>query len=241
MGSLRPWDDEARAGAFKGFPLAIVATGPSFDLVPRWLLEKFHVFALNAAITEFWNHECGCTWVCHDLWKIWRHDLRSRIKGYDRWNLITRRVYVPGEFGAVPWKAPDGSRVEERFVPAMRESDAARSDINWYNELEGEDGHLKAEEGVLEVALTAARVWGFSPVVIVGADLAPGKRLQYAKPWKWKRCAIKPPKFARMREALHRNRERWPDDTYLVESGWKDSPFKALSVEGLKGLVSRLP
>ena len=226
------WDGPALIGAYAGRPLAIVATGPSYETFPRAALDGIPVFALNAAITEFTEH-ADVTWICHDLHKIWQHNFRQRLRRYRRWRLVTRRVYVPGKFGAIAYRDVGGGRVPARFPYVIDAADLARvARLFWYAELPDQDGFLRAEETVLEIALRVARAWGFGPVVIVGADLAPVAGRAYAAPWAWKRCKIKPEKFRAMRGALARGRPEFPRDTFLLAGAWNGAPFPVLDAAG---------
>lgn len=228
---LIQWNLESLRNQHQNKPLAIVATGPSFSLLDRTSLQGCHVFALNAAITELHNHSDGLHWVCHDFHKIFRHDLRGRIGSYEEWDLITRRVNIPGHFGNVPWRGVGGGQVRHRFPHPMKAQDLARSTVYWYNELKKQEGFLLAEEGVLEIALEVATFWGFSPIVLVGVDMgAVVDGLLYAKRFRWKKCHIKPGKFAAMKNALIKKRGRWAQEIFTLSPYWSGK-FEPISQE----------
>lgn len=217
------WDDPTLLGSKRGRPLAIVGTGPSWDGFDRRQLQGLDLFALNAAITEL--HEVNPYWFCHDLFKIWKHDFRRRIKGWPRWQLVTRRAYLPGPFGAVPYME-HGQRINRRINGGMSARDLARpGTYYWYTEFPDLPGAIHAEQTVLEAALDVATGWGYSPIYLVGIDMGagPGGQL-YGRSWKWKTCHIRDGKFAAMREALRRNRARWPAEVFTLSPYWT-GPF----------------
>lgn len=210
-------------------PAAIVGPGPSFDDFPREALERLPVVALNAAITEVWKGP-GRVWACHDIHKIWRDRFEERIRGYRDWTLLARRVALPGKIGDGPYRAVGGGVERGPFAPRLAtERLRACAEVRWYSELPDQSGYLLARETVLEIALEALTLWGARPIVLVGVDMGPGAG--YARPWKWKRCLIRPPKFAAMRQALIEGRARWPEDVLVAGTGWKGCPFDVVTAE----------
>jgi hypothetical protein len=213
---------------FHGTPLAILCTGPSYDAFDLKLIDGWHVFAINAAITEVYQRP-DTFWVCHDLWKIWKSGLAKRIPGYDSWNLITRRVYLPGQFGAIDYRAVGGGRIRKRFQYTIDKGRIRISRIWWYTELSDQEGYIQAEETVMEIALDVATCWGFSPIVIVGMDMGPKV---YSSKWDWKSCKIRPDKFERMKAVLVRERDRWSRKIYTLSPHWSGS-FERIGLDDL--------
>jgi hypothetical protein len=223
---LVPWNDPTLLGSKRGRALAIVGTGPSWDSFDRSQLAGVDAFALNSAITELCRRGGEDTyWVCHDLPKIWKHGFRAQLGHWKRWRLVTRRAYLPGDFGAVPYME-HGERINQRIGGGLRAAElSAPGTWYWYTEFPDLPGAIHAEQTVLEVALDVATGWGYSPIYLVGIDMGagPGGSL-YGRSWKWKPCRIREGKFAAMREALTRNRPRWPEAIYTLSPNWS-GPF----------------
>lgn len=242
---LKRWDHPDHAGSWAGRPAAIVAPGPSFDDFPREALAGTRVIALNAAVTEAWKAvgEAGeCVWACHDVHKIWRDGFEARIKGYEGWRLLTRRVVLPGRIGDGPYRAVGGGVERGPFPHRISWEHMRRCRaIWWYSELEGQDGYLRATETVLEIALEAVVALGASPVVLVGIDLTPRAGAPYGRPWAWKRCQISGAKFAAMRRAMAEGRERWPKDVVLAGAGWPGCPFEAVAPAEAAAVLAGAP
>lgn len=229
--TIRRWDEPALVGHLAGRPAAIVAPGPSFDLFDKNALAVGPIVALNAAITECWRNP-SAVWACHDIHKIWRDRFEDRLAGYAGWQLLTRRVALPGKLGDGPYRAVGGGVEPGPFAPRLSAFRLARArDVRWYSELESQGGYLKATETVLEIALEALTLWGASPIVLVGVDLSPVDGQSYGRPWRWKRCQIKGDKFAAMRRALDAGRKRWPKDVVVAGAGWKGMPFGRVTPE----------
>jgi hypothetical protein len=236
--TIRPWDDPALAGHLAGRPAAIVAPGPSFDLFDRSALASCHLVALNAAITECFRNP-RAVWACHDIHKIWRDRFEDRIVHYKGWQLLTRRVALPGKLGDGPYRAVGGGVEPGPFPSRLSPLRLGRArDVRWYAELEGQAGYLRATETVLEVALEALTLWGARPIVLVGVDLAPGAEGAYARPWRWKRCLIKPGKFKSMRRAMAEGRSRWPGEVVVAGPGWKGCPFDRVTPEEAAAMLA---
>lgn len=221
-GRLRPITDPSYRERFAGRPLGIVGTGPSYAMVGREALRGCRLMALNAAITVLWD-EPDVWWACHDLWKS--SDTLCRIRRWRPWRIVTRRCYLPGKLGDGPWLDVDRNVVRDPFPWRLRDA-PPDTEVAWYldsREL-GEAG-LIVGETVLEVALDVATLWGASPIVVVGADLAPAGRQSYAADWAWKRCSIRPDKFAAMRRSIATARPRWPSDVLWASPTWREAPF----------------
>jgi hypothetical protein len=237
--AIRAWDDSALVGHLSGKAAAIVAPGPSFDLFDKSALATGPIVALNAAITECWRNP-SAVWACHDIHKIWRDRFEDRIGSFKGWQLLTRRVALPGKLGDGPYRAVGGGVEPGPFAPRLSPLRMGRArDVRWYSELEDQPGYLRATETVLEVALEALTLWGASPIVLVGVDLQPGTKGAYARSWAWKRCLIKPGKFKSMRRAMAEGRSRWPKEIVLAGAGWKCCPFECVKPENAAHLLSR--
>jgi hypothetical protein len=230
------WNDPSLENFYKDKPLAIVGTAPSYDLLEPGCFKSFHVFALNAAITELWetSFHSGLHWVCHDFHKIMRYGLRQKVEGWPLWKVITRRVNIPGKFGNIPYRAVGGGRHTRRFPEPMSEKDLGRSNLWWYSELKEQEGFMLALEGVLEIALEVATFWGFRPIVLAGVDLRKHEGQAYGKPWGWKPCKIRRGKFEAMQKVFRDHRKRWPKEVYVCSPWWDDCPFE--KVESLADL-----
>lgn len=239
--NLVPIDDPAAGEPWRGRPLAIVATGPSYDLLPAATLEGVRVWALNAAITEFVRRR-DVLWVCHDLWTIFRGPFGGLISGYRPWRVVTRRAYVPGPFGDVEWKGLDrdaeGRRIQVRrrepFPWRMRNAPPG-STVYWYCEWDDLPAPMRTVSSVIEIALDVAALWGAGPIVLVGFDGGPvrigGREVGYGSPWAWKPCALNAAKALEIREAVAANRARWPAKILTTSPHWPGSPFERTSVE----------
>lgn len=231
MFKLIQWNAPEERGRRAGKPLAIVATGPSYDLVGRTELEGWTVLAVNAAITEFQHHP-DAYWVCHDWWKIFRHDMRGRLANSAPWRVVTRRVYVPGKFGDVRSLNADKTLCERPFPHRILPVDQLRiGDLRWYSEVDGDPGYCHAEETSVEVALEVATWWGADPIVLIGVDMKREKDASYATPWRWKTCHINVFKFAKMRRAFEQFRDRWPARVFTVSRTFhgKFTPLASLA------------
>lgn len=227
MTAIRKWNADELKGFRKDRKAVIVSTGPSYDdFREHEKLLDYDVFAINAAITEL-KHLTNVWWVCHDLFKIWRHGFRKRIAGYENWRLITRKVYLPGNAGNVPYRAVGGGRISEPFNWRIDKTDMANiASLNWYTELPELDGYMRPTETSVEAALDVLAWWGYDRIAIVGVDCGPVDGRSYACPWEWKRCAIKPHKFKSMANSLKHKRKSWPEDIFSLSKNWRDCPFK---------------
>jgi hypothetical protein len=222
------WNDPILRNTWTGRsnPLAIVATGPSYSETDLHALDRFHVFAINAAITEHWRHP-SVWWVVHDLFKIWRGPFEKKVTGWRSRRLITRKVYLPGRAGDCPYRAVGGGQIKKPFEWRLPPAQvAATEEYTWYTELPGQDGYMEPTETSVEAALDVATWWGFEPIVLVGVDLRPVEDQKYAEPWRWKRCAIRPRKFEAMRRQFKQRRSQWPEHVYHTSPYWKESPFQ---------------
>ena len=229
--SLTRWNDPALKDSHKGEPLAIVATGPSYDQFKPKLLDGMYVFAVNAAITEF-CHKKDVTWICHDLHKILRQGIKKHLPTYKWWNLITRRAYIPGEFGNIPWAGVGWIPQKGNFPFKMDKTDLDRSTIYWYADLDSQEGFCLKSETAVQIALEVGTFWGFSPIYLVGVDMDQA----YGRPWKWKHCKIKPLKFEKMKSSFIKMRPRWAEDIYTLSPFWP-GPFKPISTADFKQRV----
>jgi hypothetical protein len=225
---LVQWSSPDIQGFRSGRRLAIVSTGPSYDLVDPQTYADWDIFALNAAITETYKHP-NVTWLCHDMPKIWRNGFKSRLDRYNNRKVVSRREILPGEFGRADWREGDNERHKERFYYHMRHDEVeSTSTFYWYSEFPDQAGYLLSEETVLERALEVATWWGYSPIVLVGVDMGPVNGQAYGNPWAWKKCYIKPHKFERMRKVLTKNRSRWPVDVFTTSPAWH-GPFEYIT------------
>ena len=229
---------DSRAGSYAGQTLVIVATGPSYDDVPKEVYDGLTIFALNFSITEFKRH-ADCWWICHDLWTcLPRYRMRERLKDYAPWNLVTRRCYLPGNSGRVDWRQKGGERVRRAFNWRLKKW-PLNSEIVWYNEFSDQQGYMRNGDTVLELALEVATCWGFSDIWIVGADMQKINGRAYANPWaSWKPCKITKQKFVEMRAALTRHRPRWSARIRTVSPHWNGA-FEPATVKELSALSSQ--
>lgn len=225
MSRCLQWNDPQLKGCCVGRPLAIVSTAPSYDEVDLTGLEQFDVFAINGAITEHWRHP-NCHWVVHDLFKMWRGPFGKKIAGYHPWRLITRKVYLPGRAGNVPYRAVGGGKIMEPFSWRIPANEFQKADVYWYTELPELAGFVRPTETSVEVALDVAQWWGHTPVVIVGVDFERKDGHDYASPWRWKRCCIKDRKFVAMRKIFKQKRDSWPERVYHTSPYWRGAPFE---------------
>jgi hypothetical protein len=148
----------------------------------------------------------------------------KRMANY-KWRLVTRRTYLHGH--DVDWREKGGARIKRRFPWKIK----PRNTILWYNEWPDQEGYVRNGDTVLELALEVAVIWGFEEIAIVGADMQKVNGLAYGTPWNdWKPCKIKPEKFREMKQALRKNREKWPEKTYNLSPYW-NSPFINISAE----------
>ena len=227
MAKIEKWNHESLNDCCRGRTLAIVSTGPSYDLFQEHdALKEMDVFAINAAITELWKLP-RVWWVCHDLFKIWRNGFRKRIHGYDAWKLITRKVYLPGRAGNCPYRAVGGGKISVPFSWRIDRTDFDRSrSVHWYTELPELDGYMRPTETSVEAALDVATWWGYERIAIVGVDCGPVAGRAYAAPWNWKRCAIKQHKFRAMANSFRQKRASWPTQIVRLSPFWTTSPFR---------------
>jgi len=237
--SLTRWNDPSLKNSRKGEPLAIVATGPSYDLLQLKLLNDMPIFAVNAAITEFHLRK-DVTWVCHDMHKILRQGIKKHLSRYKWWNLVTRRVYIPGEFGDVPWAGVGWIPQKGQFPFKLDKGNVDRSTIYWYADIDSQEGFCLRSETAVQVALEVATFWGFSPIYLVGVDMGLQKGQAYGMQWKWKHCKIKPFKFEKMKASFIKMRPRWAEDIYTLSPYWP-GPFKPLSVAEFRQRVHQTP
>jgi hypothetical protein len=234
MGKLIAWNDESLRNKYVNTPLAIVATGPSHDLLKPKDLDGFHILAVNTAITQYFTRQ-NTWWIVHDLWKIWRCNFWKLIKDYENWNLITRRVYIPGKFGDIVHHGAKGETFTDPFPWRMKQEWVNRATIYWYSEFPNQPGYIEVSQTTVENALGVATFWGFNPIVLIGVDMGYVNKKPYGRNWLWKRCHIKDLKFSKMRKALIDRRKIWAKNVYTTSPYWHgqftkiDSPQDALS------------
>lgn len=234
------------AGRFEGIPLAIVAPGPSFDLVPPELFGLCPVMALNHAITAVYGQKRHW-WVSNDHDRTFNNTslcqrLLTDLAGYAPWRTITNRKFIPGKFGDVDWIDHRGNpkKPMKWRLPLPK-----GSTVWWYHENERHDGHLYHGHSVLELALEVGTLWGFDPIVLLGVDLellgTPKKPIYYARPWQWKdipRKILKSHKLSDMILSLRAQRERWPGNIYHTSPYAKNLPFVKASLTEAAELLS---
>jgi hypothetical protein len=225
--NLLRWNDPILQNNRKNKPLAIIATGPSYEQIKPGLFDGITVFAVNAAITEFYKRK-DVFWICHDMHKILKQGIKKKIPGYKHWKLVTRRVYIPGNFGNVPWAAVGWVPGKGPFPFKIDRKDAERATIYWYADLDDQEGFCLRSETAVQVALEVGCFWGFSPIYLVGVDMGHQENRAYAKIWAWKHCKIKPLKFEKMKQSFFKWRPRWIEDIYTLSPYWS-GPFTPIS------------
>lgn len=225
--------EEDLRGSRAGVPLAIVATGPSYDLVGRDAIEGTWVFAVDEAISEFQGRP-NVVWVCHDSGRAVRGRMAEKIERDRLWTLVTRRACLPGAIGDVDWRAPYGMRM--RAPNPLRIDPPAGSIVYWYGDFPDQTSHVRVVGGSLEAAIEVACFWGHDPIVLVGCDLGRAACRTHGLPWE--RLADPPAAaHAKQRRAIGTSFTRWRSSRILMgPSVWVDAPWPRIQTAEIREL-----
>lgn len=241
------------AGKYSGQPLAIVGPGPSYDLVPESFWKGFQrVFALNATITKCYTHP-GHLWVTNDHDRTFKSEeitsgLAETMKSYSQWRVTSQRKFIPGDFGnRASWISKNGVLMNGC---GFRIKPPHKSDIYWYEVVEGKPGYLRVGDSIIEMALEIATIFDFSPIVLIGVDMVMlrGKEIitnpvdrdknakYYARPWQWKQTptTMFRSKMADQRKSFEDNFERWENQKILTLSPYWSGPMERTDIKSFE-------
>ncbi len=207
--------------------LVIAGCGTSYNQLPSDdFLEMFgpkcYVFAANAAITRHYENP-NHFWLCNDVERIIRYrEFHSFVRGYKKWQLVTRRCLLPGKLGDGPYRGVGDKKIASNFPWRIPEILVKKGTVYYFNEFEDQESFCPHFEGVVEMGLWLAKIWGFKKVLLVGVDVHEDYRGKYGKHWGWKDHRDREEKFANMRKALIYRRHEFPADIYHCSGPFRD-------------------
>ena len=125
---------------------------------------------------------------------------------------------LAGKGGDVAWRNPRNQRMVQPFRWRIPDHLVQKGTVYYYNDFSDMESHCPHFEGVVEMGLWLAGLWGFEKVLLVGVDLDENFRGKYAKLWQWKPHRDREDKFSNMSKALIERREEFPAKLYHCSS-----------------------